>query len=163
MSRIIPLKYERLILRYKINSIYTIVIDRKFLIQVIFIYNKEFCYILCEYWSHICNLENWILRRIKLLSGLDLKFYSARNKTRYRFLEISRFAISVRMNQNFHESFYEFLRCCLRVCILTMKSPFRRCLLLLSDYNGRYSLSARGFCARWFVIYATRGKAIMPR
>lgn len=27
--------------------------------------------------------------------------------------------------------------CCLRVCILTMKSPFRQCLLLLSDYSGR--------------------------
>jgi len=28
-----------------------------------------------------------------------------------------------------------------------MKSPFRRCLLLLSDYNGRCSLFAGGFCA----------------
>jgi len=59
-----------------------------------------------------------------------------------RFLEISCFTIKCTcgpINENFRGGR------CHRVCILTMKSPFRQCLLLLSDYSGRYSRPARRF------------------
>lgn len=61
--KINPLKCERLIFRYTQRTIlYAIIIDRKFSVQVIFIYNKESLHwIPCECCrSHTCNLENWI-------------------------------------------------------------------------------------------------------
>lgn len=63
----------------------------------------------------------------------------------HAFLEIWCFAIKCTcgpIDENFRGGR------CHRVCILTMKSPFRQCLLLLSDYSGRYSRFARTVFAR---------------